>query len=382
MCRILETSRKQVSFILALEVGQIDQGSTSGAALCNTSFGQNESGIRWTNRNSIVHDWLYLPCPRGASRPVSLTCATDWHFLSHPPVLACALASSQHSKFISVRLVRRLLQTKGASSSRITSSTIRIRFGVFRTMPKHMLTQNWQKLHVTGPQLKATSSLPLEDLCIFFWGRYCNVNFGMVEFAALTVWLHWMRCQSFRTSLDQMTGSHCNSPGKYGRNRGYPKDSWYSIGYSWRKEFCQSMERHTANVCKNGCYRLASLWFWCDATSAWWTFKTSWKYFTFMFAWGAQIDPESTAGHAICDNSFGHHQNCLHSMRKLPCDHLFARHTCNYVTIQFCIDPPGASPYVSWLWLVPCVGFLASRQQKKSISRFDLDQWNIFGLPV
>ena len=48
-----------------------------------------------------------------------------------------------------------------------------------------------------------------------FWGVYCSVNFGMVEFAALTVWLHWIRCQSFRTSLDQMTGSHCNSPGKY-----------------------------------------------------------------------------------------------------------------------------------------------------------------------
>ena len=37
-----------------------------------------------TNRHSIVHDWLYLPCPRGASHPVSITCATDWHFLSHP----------------------------------------------------------------------------------------------------------------------------------------------------------------------------------------------------------------------------------------------------------------------------------------------------------
>ena len=69
-------------------------------------------------------------------------------------------------------------------------------------------------------------------------------------FAATTVCLHWMRCQSFKTSKwsrDQ-TGPHCNSPGKYGRNRGYPKDSWYSIGYSWRKEFCQSMERHPAIV--------------------------------------------------------------------------------------------------------------------------------------
>ena len=40
-----------------------------------------------------------------------------------------------------VRLVRSLLQTKGASGSRHTSSTIWIRFRVFRTVPKHMLMQ-------------------------------------------------------------------------------------------------------------------------------------------------------------------------------------------------------------------------------------------------
>ena len=75
----------------------------------------------------------------------------------------------------------------------------------------------------------------LKDLCIFFWGGCCNVNFGMVELAAQTVWLHWMRCQSFRNTFDQMTGSHSNSPGKYDRDYGFPKDSWYSIGDSWRK---------------------------------------------------------------------------------------------------------------------------------------------------
>ena len=57
--------------------------------------------------------------------------------------------------------------------------TITIRFGVFRTMPMNMLMQNSQKLHFTGPQLKAT--LPSEDVCIFLWGGYCNANFGMVE---------------------------------------------------------------------------------------------------------------------------------------------------------------------------------------------------------
>ena len=34
---------------------------------------------------------------------------------------------------------------------------------------------------------------PFKDLCIFLWGADCNVNFGMVEFAALIVWPHWMR---------------------------------------------------------------------------------------------------------------------------------------------------------------------------------------------
>ena len=138
MCTVFQASPKQVTFILALEVGQIDPGSTAGAALCNTSFGQDKSGIRWTYRHSIVHDWLYLPCPRGASHPVSLTCATYWHFLYHPQVLACALASRQHSKFIIVRLVRKLLQTNGASGSRLTSSTMRNGFGVFRIVRKHM----------------------------------------------------------------------------------------------------------------------------------------------------------------------------------------------------------------------------------------------------
>ena len=64
-------------------------------------------------------------------------------------MLPCALASRQHSKFISRQSVRRLLQTNGASFSRLTSSTIRICFCAFRTVPKHMLMQNWQKLYFT-----------------------------------------------------------------------------------------------------------------------------------------------------------------------------------------------------------------------------------------
>ena len=219
----------------------------------------------------------------------------------------------------------------------------------------------------------------IQDLCIFFWGVHCNVNFGMVEFAAVTVWLHWMRRQSFRTSLDQVTKSRCNSNGKYDRDCGCPKDSWYSIADSWRKKDCESTGRHPANVCQIGCYRLASFWFWWDATQTWWTFETYRKYFTFMFALGAgQIDPESTAGHAICDNSLGHHQTCLHNMRKLPYDHLvLAILTCNYIQSYTC----RSTGCFTSCFLIGAMRWLSCKSAANSISRFDLDQWSIFSLP-
>ena len=209
----------------------------------------------------------------------------------------------------------------------------------------------------------------IQDLCIFFWGVHCNVNFGMVEFAALTVWLHWMRCQSFRTSIDQMTGLHCNSPGKYDRDCGFAEGPWYSIGDSWRKRGWQSTERHPTNVCQKCCYRLVSLWFWWAATQAWWTFDTSWKYFTFMFALGAgQIDPESTAGHANVRQSATIHLAITRTACTM-CENCHMIILCwpyLHATIYNCtrVNPPGASPPVSWL--VPCVGFLASRQLSPS----------------
>ena len=113
-------------------------------------------------------------------------------------MLACALVSRPHSKFISRQSIRRLLHTNGASFSRLTSSTIRICFCVFRTVPKHMLMQNWQKLHFTGQQLKAI--LPLEDLCIFLWWGYWNVNFGMVE-AGATLPAQTRNCGAHRIKL-------------------------------------------------------------------------------------------------------------------------------------------------------------------------------------
>ena len=63
---------------------------------------------------------------------------------------------------------------------------------------ERLLFGMWPKVgksrRTLGHSLKAT--LPCEDVCIFPWGVYCNVNFGMVEFAGLTVWQHWMRCFS------------------------------------------------------------------------------------------------------------------------------------------------------------------------------------------
>ena len=73
---------------------------------------------------------------------------------------------------------------------------------------------------------------------------------GGVCCSTVSVWLHWMRCQSFRTSL----------PGKYDRDYGFPKNSWSSTSDRWQKKDCESTERNPANVCQNGCYRLASHW--------------------------------------------------------------------------------------------------------------------------
>ena len=118
-----------------------------------------------------------------------------------------------------------------------------------------------------------------------FWGVYCSVNFGMVEFAALTVWLHWMICRSFRTSLDQMTESQSNSSGKYDRDCGSPERLWIFNCWQLAKKNMRVMRVDGTPSCqslsKKGCYRLASLCFWWDARQAWWILETSWEYFTF-----------------------------------------------------------------------------------------------------
>ena len=82
-CRVFETSREQVTFILALEVAEIDHARvTPGAALCNTSFGQDKNGIRWTYDHSIVHGFRspvrgVLPTPFPSHVPrIGIFCVT------------------------------------------------------------------------------------------------------------------------------------------------------------------------------------------------------------------------------------------------------------------------------------------------------------------
>ena len=132
------------------------------------------SGTNWLRVNCWCYTLQYFIWPEQERNKMDLS---SLEVLSHPQVPACALASRLQSKFISRQSVQRLLQTNGASFSRLTSSTIRICFCVFRTVPKHMLMQNCRNCI---SQLQA--GLPCEeDLCIFLWWSYCNVNFGMVE---------------------------------------------------------------------------------------------------------------------------------------------------------------------------------------------------------
>ena len=208
MCRVFETSRKQVSFILALEVEQIDHARVN-CWCCSLQY-FIWPGQEWNKMDlSSLHcSWLALGAWLEGCFPSCLPHMCHGVAFSVSPIGA-GLCSCQLAAF-EVHLPQ--VGTKTASNQ------WRFRFQAHlfdHTDPlpdfqdhadAQELMQNWQRLHFTGPQSKA--SLPPKSLC----RGYCNVNFGMVKFAALTVWPHWMRCQSFRTALDRMAESHCNSP--------------------------------------------------------------------------------------------------------------------------------------------------------------------------
>ena len=316
MCRVFETSRKQVSFILALEVEQIDHARVN--CWCCTLQYFIWPGQEWNKMDESRFNcsWLALGAWLEGCFPSCVPHMCHGLAFSVSPtgagLCSCQLAAFEvHLPQVGAKTASN--QWRFRFQAHLFDHTDPLLFSQDHADAQE-LRQNWQRLHFTEPQLKA-SCLPLKDLCIFLWGGYGNGDFGMAEFTALTVWQDWMRRQSFRTSLDQVTKPRCNSHGKYDGDCGCLKDSWYSTSDGWRKRL-RVDGKPSRKVCQNGCYRLASLWFWWAATSAWWTFKTSWKYFTFMFALGAgQIDPESTAGHAICDNSLGHQQKCLYNVR-------------------------------------------------------------------
>ena len=175
-----------------------------------------------------------------------------------------------------------------------------------------------------------------------------------------------MRRQSFRTSLDQVTKSRCNSHGKYDRDSGCPKDSWYST-------IVTAGEKKTAS-------RRDAI----PPTSVE-TAATDLHRFDFD---GMR---HKHGGHLKHLESIS--LSCLHweqdkltrsqllVMRSAIIHLAITRPACticeNCHMITLCwpylhatiynrtrVDPPGASPPVSWLG--PCVGCLASRQQKKS----------------
>ena len=187
MCRVFETSPKQLTCILGLEVRQIDPGPTAGAALCNTSFGQHKSGINNKMDQSSFHcSWLALLALSKGCVPSCFHHMCDELTFSVSPTID-GLCSCQQA---AVEVHLSSVGTKTASNQRrfrfqaiLFDHTDRLRsFQDHTDLPMHMLMQNWQKLHFTRPQLKAI--LPLEDLCIFLCRSYCNVNLGMVEACA------------------------------------------------------------------------------------------------------------------------------------------------------------------------------------------------------
>ena len=384
MCRVFETSRKQVRFILALEVEQIDHARVN----CWCCFLQYFiwPGQEWNKMDlSSFHcSWLALGAWLEGCFPSCFRHICHGVFSVSP--IGAGLCSCQLAAF-EVHLPQ--VGTKTASNQWHFRFEAHL-FDHTDPLPgfqdhadAHELMQNWQRLHFTGPQSKA--SLPPKGLC----RGYCNVNFGMVKFAALTVWPHWMRCQSFRTSLDRMAESHCNSTSSSQSPLTFKYIAPESMTGIVAAQKTLDIQLVTAGAKKvaspwtvipptqNGCYRLVSLWFWWYAKSAWWTFETSWKCFTFMCALGAgQIDADSTAGHAICDNSLGHHQNCLYNMRKLPYDDHLVLAILTCMQLYTC----RSTGCFTFCFLIGAMRWLSCKSAAKEVYRFDLDQWSISSL--
>ena len=142
-------------------------------------------------------------------------------------MLPCALASRQHSKFISGKPVRRLLQTNGASGSRLSSSTTRNGFGDFRTMLMHT---NWCK---TGKNcISHGHSWKLAYLLRTFEGATAMSILGWWRLAGTPLPAEIRNCRDTKlwyTESSSLDISHIESEAAWNRNPQrwkFPLRSW------------------------------------------------------------------------------------------------------------------------------------------------------------
>ena len=153
MCRVFETSRKQVSFILAREVAEINHARVN--CWCCTLQYLIWPDQEWNKMDlsSFHSSWLALLALSKGCFPSRFRHVCHVLAFSVSPIGA-GLCSGQPAAF---EVHHRQVGTKTASNQ------WRFRFEAIlfdqsdplRSFQEH---QNWQKLHFTGPQLKA--SLP------------------------------------------------------------------------------------------------------------------------------------------------------------------------------------------------------------------------------
>ena len=263
-------------------------------------------------------------------------------------------------EFITVRLVRKLLQTNDASGSRLTSLTMRNGFGVFRIVRKHM---NSGPLHLL---LRG----PLQ--CQFWDGEVCCTN-------CLTALNELSIFQDFNRSNDWVT---FQQPWQIWQRLWFPQRllifNWWQLAQRrLAVDGTPSRQRLSKMLLQTG---IALILMGCDTSMV-----DNWnvlKVFHFHVCSGSstnwpRVNCWSRKCHAICDNSLGHHQNCLHNVRKLPYDHLvLAILTCNYIQLY----TRRSTGCFTFCFLLGAMRWLSCKSAAKSISRFDLDQWSISSL--
>ena len=121
----------------------------------------------------------------------------------------------------------------GASGSRLSSSTIPIRFRVFRTVRKHMLTQNWKNCISHGHSWKLAYLLRTfegaTEMSIFGWWRLAGTPLP-VEIWNCRIHRIKLKSPDWKSSLDI---SHIESEAAWNRNPQRWKFPTPSLGALW-----------------------------------------------------------------------------------------------------------------------------------------------------